>query len=149
MAQRIVSLLPARLEARVSESWTRLVSREAGRRGLTPVGSVGMGELLWREWSMFVDDELYDTEITRRQEALRKLQHHDIPARERDDAMALLSAAMPPHLFRKQVLDPVLSDGWTILVQAQAQYSPPDEIPEFLANAVEEANRTWTAEEQR
>lgn len=132
----VISLLPARLEARVTESWRRLVTRVAADRGM-PVEDVdGLDELFWREWAMFLDADEYAAEIGQRQAALRQLMHHDLSARKRDEALATLTAAMPPERFRQHVVVPLMREGWSIPMQLQPRQSPPPDVPLFLARII-------------
>lgn len=131
----VISLLPARLEDRVLARWRQLVARVGAERGLLVTDVDSYGHHLWYgEWCPVMDDDAYAEEIRRRIGALQCLLHSELTAELRERALTIVTAPMPPELFRQHVLEHQSrsEQGWNILLGAP-QFPPPDDVPEIPA----------------
>lgn len=129
----VITLLPARLEACVRDRWRQLVAQVGADRGLFVTDVDGFGQHIWySEWCPVMDDDAYAEEIRRRIGALQCLLHSQLTADLRERALAVVTAPMPPELFRQHVLEHQSrrEQGWNILLGAP-QYPPPDDVPDI------------------
>lgn len=129
----VISLLSTRLEACVRERWRQLVAQVGAERGLSVTDVDGYGRQLWYdEWCPVMDDDAYAEEIQRRLEALQVLLHSQVTATLREQAFAVVTAPMPPELFREHVLEQQSrsEQGWSIQL-GTPQSPPPDDVPQI------------------
>lgn len=132
MGGRVISLLPARLEELTLERWRRLVQQVADHRGVQGENVDALGQTLWfEEWCPAIADDAYADEIRRRLEALQVLRFSEPTESQRDRALSIVTAPLPPTLFRQHVLEAQSRrDGWNILL-GRPQIPLPDEIAEI------------------